>query len=258
MRVGYLMKVSILLPTYNERENIGILIPLIDSVLRGEGIEYEIIVIDDNSPDGTAEEALKLSSRYNVKVLKRPGRLGLSSAIHDGVRYSSGEVIIVMDADLQHPPGYIPMLLKRIGECDIVVASRYIPGGRSEGFPLVRRIVSRGSILLAHLIVPGTRRVRDAVSGFFAAKRSVLSRWRLLEPYGYKVLVEILGELQDVKVCEEPIVFKNREKGSSKLTVKVILSYIKTIYRLNPRVFLGYVLLTLTIVLLLSIILLAI
>ncbi|ADV64668.1 polyprenol monophosphomannose synthase [Desulfurococcus mucosus] len=242
------VKASIVVPTYNERENIRILIPMIHRALRDTGVDYEIIVVDDNSPDGTAEEAVHLSSAYPVKVVKRSGKLGLSSAIYEGVRHATGDIVVVMDADLQHPPEYIPALLRRIDGCDLVVASRYAPGGRVEGFPLVRRIVSKGSILLAHLVVPGTRRARDAVSGFFAAKREVVARWRMVEPRGYKVLVEILGELHDIRVCEEPIVFRSREKGSSKLTVRVMLSYIRTLFKLNPVSFTLYVLLILLLI----------
>jgi len=253
--MGACMKVSIVLPTYNERENISRLIPLIDSVLRDAGVDYEVIVVDDNSPDGTAEEALKLSGKYPVKVIKRPGKLGLSSAIYEGISHAVGDYVVIMDADLQHPPEYIPALIRRLRDCDLVVGSRYVPGGKVDGFPLLRRIVSWGSIILAHMVVPGTRRVRDAVSGFFAARKSVLSRWRLIEPYGYKVLVEILGEIRDIKVCEEPIVFKSREKGSSKLSSRVILSYVKTIYKLNPALFTAYIVLLLVLLVLIVVLL---
>lgn len=235
------MKVSIILPTFNERENIRVLIPSIGEVMRKAGLEYEIVVVDDNSPDGTAEEAVKLSNIYPVRVVRRPGKMGLSSSVYEGVKHSTGDVIVVMDADLQHPPEYIPVLVKRIQDgCDITVASRYVKGGRVEGFPVIRQLVSKASIFLAHMLVRGSRRVRDAVSGFFAARKSILQYWRLVEPRGYKVLVEILAEVEDARVCEEPFTFKGRASGSSKLSSRVILSYVRMLYKLNARLFLLY------------------
>lgn len=232
------MRVSVILPTYNERDNISVLIPLIHQVLASRGIDYEIVVVDDNSPDGTAEVARELSKQFNVKVILRPGKLGLTSAIYDGIRASSGDYIIVMDSDLQHPPDAIPSLIERARDCDVVVGSRYVEGGSIEGFPLVRRIISRGSIALAKLLVPRARGVKDPVSGFFLIKREVAAGWKPIEPRGYKALVEILSQLDaGVSVCEEPYRFRGRERGASKLGRKVILSYLRMLARINPAGF---------------------
>jgi len=234
------VKISIIIPTYNERENIERLIPLIDNYMRG--FNYEIIVVDDSSPDNTAKVAEALSAKYPVKVVKRPSKMGLSSAIYDGIRVSEGNVIVVMDADLQHPPAIIPKLVKHIDECDIVIASRYVRNGGIQGFGLFRFLISLGATMLARILIKGCRGVRDPVSGFFAAKREVLSAWRPIEPKGYKVLVEILGYLKPHRVCEEPYLFKQRASGTSKLGMRVILSYIRVLYKLNKTGFLILVL----------------
>lgn len=226
------VKISILLPTYNERENIE---QLIKSIARSmQGYNYEIVVIDDNSPDGTADVAQALSTIFPVRVLRRPGKLGLVSAIHDGIKASTGEVIVVMDADFQHPPEVIPRLLGRINECDIVIASRYVEGGGITGWSPLRRIVSMGAIVLARLLVSRARRVRDPVSGFFALRKEIANKWTPLAPRGYKALLEILAVARKAKICEEPYVFKSRQHGKSKLGLKQILSYVGVLARINP------------------------
>lgn len=225
------MKVSIVIPTYNERENIEKLIPLIDKYM--QGFNYEVIIVDDNSPDGTATVAEALSARYPVKVLKRPGKMGLTSAIYDGIRAASGDVIVVMDADLQHPPSLLPRLVKRLEECDVVIASRYVKGGGTRGFSSWRQLISLGATVLARLLVKGCRNVKDPVSGYFAAKRDILHAWKPIEPRGYKALVEILGLLRPRRACEEPYIFERRASGKSKLGKKVMLSYVRTLYKLN-------------------------
>ncbi|MGC8982195.1 MAG: polyprenol monophosphomannose synthase [Desulfurococcaceae archaeon] len=225
------MRVSVVVPTYNERENIGVLIELLDKHLKG--FDYEVVVVDDNSPDGTAEVAEELAKRYPVKVVKRPGKLGLASAIFDGINASSGDVIVVMDADLQHPPELVPALLERLGKCDLVIASRYVRGGRIEEWSLLRKVFSVGAVLLARLLVPGCFYVKDPVSGFFAIKRGLLRGWKPIEPRNYKVLVELLKELRGARVCEVPYVFKGRRRGTSKLSKSVIAAYVKVLIKLG-------------------------
>lgn len=226
-------EVSIVLPTYNERENIVELIRQLDQYL--QDYDYEVVVVDDNSPDGTATIAEELSSKYPIRVLKRPSKMGLTSAIHDGIKLSRGKVVVVMDADLQHPPETVPRLIRRISQCDVVIASRYAPGGRVENWSLARKIVSWGAILLARVLVPGCTHVKDPVSGFFAAKREILEKWTPIEPRGYKALVEILYTAKGARVCEEPFVFRGRERGVSKLSSSIMLSYVKLLLVLGRR-----------------------
>lgn len=218
------------MPTYNERANIA---PLIESLAKYlNGYTYEILVVDDNSPDGTADAAEALSGKYPVKVLRRPRKMGVTSAIHDGFKASSGSVIIVMDADFQHPPELVPRLLSRIRYCDVVVASRYAGGGRIEEWSFIRRAMSMVAVALVRVLVPECRSVKDPVSGFFALWREVLDSWRPVVPGGYKVLVEILATAKPTRVCEEPYVFRARRSGKSKLNTAVVFSFIKLLLKL--------------------------
>ena len=225
--------ITVILPTYNEKENIVHVIEQLAENLKN--YDYEIIVVDDNSPDGTADVAESLKTKYPVKVIRRPRKLGLTSAIYDGLVNASGDVIVVMDADLQHPPSLVPGLVSKLENCDIVIASRYIKGGGIQEWSLIRRIVSIGAILIARILLSECRRVKDPVSGFFAARRELLIKWKPITPEGYKALVEILATVKPRKICEEPYVFKSRGRGSSKLSSKIILSYIKLFFKLRAR-----------------------
>ncbi len=228
--------ISVIIPTYNERDNLEELIRRIDEALAGA--EYEVIVVDDNSPDGTAEVAKALSSSYPVRVKVRPGKMGLSSAVVEGLELARGDVIAVMDADLQHPPELLPELYRRIEKgCDIAIASRYVEGGSVAGWGLVRRVISRGSILLARVLLPRVRGVRDPSSGFFMFRRSVLEGVTdRLDPKGFKILLEILVKGKYSKVCEVPYTFGLRRRGSSKLGGRVIASYLVQVLDLSPPI----------------------
>ena len=194
---------------------------------------YELVIVDDNSPDGTAELALELSRHYPIRVIKRPGKLGLATAVVEGFKHARGEVLVVMDADLQHPPELVPELVRKVlyEGYDIAIASRYVKGGRIEGWSFTRRIVSKGAILLAHLLVPRTRGIKDPVSGFFAIKRSVIEGVEL-NPIGYKILLEILAKGRWTRVVEVPYTFKPRTRGKSKLSAKEIVNYLRHLLRL--------------------------
>lgn len=224
--------VSVIIPTFNERENIVQLIEQLSMYLRD--YNYEIIVVDDNSPDGTADVAESMNSKYPIKVIRRPGKLGLTSAIYEGILNAKGDVVVVMDADLQHPPSLVPKLVSRLNECDIVVASRYTRGGGIKEWNFTRRVVSIGAVILARILIDECRSVKDPVSGFFATHKNLLHSWKPLVPEGYKALVEILATVKPRKICEEPYIFKSRSKGSSKLGGKILVSYIKLLLKLRP------------------------
>ncbi len=221
--------ISIVVPTYNERENIEELLRRLDSSMRG--FEYEVIVVDDDSPDGTWEAALELSQKYPVKVIRRVGVRGLASAVVRGFREARGEAIVVMDADLQHPPEDVPRLIAALEETDIAVASRYAYGGRVEGWSLARRAVSWGATMLARLLLPRARRVKDPMSGFFAIKRSVIEGVEL-SPVGYKVLLEVLVKGRYRRVTEVPYVFRCRQRGESKLSSIEVFKYVRHLLKL--------------------------
>ena len=215
---------SIILPTYNEAENLPELIERIETALKGH--LFEIIVVDDNSPDGTADVAVELNRKYgNIRVLRRRGKLGLASAILDGVNMANGNVIVVMDADLQHPPELLPRLVEKMEEgYHVVIASRYVNGGGVEGWSFWRKLISKGAIFLAHLLLPETRKVKDVTSGYFVLKKDVLEGVRL-NPVGYKLLLEVLVKGRYSKVVEVPYIFKPRKKGKSKLGFNEIFNY---------------------------------
>jgi len=230
-------KITIVLPSYNEAENLPLIIEELGKVMDKLSFEWEVVVVDDNSPDGTAETARQLSSKYPVKVIVRPGRMGLNSAISLGMKNAKGDLIIVMDADLQHPPSTIPLLIQKSSECDLVIASRYVEGGKIIGFPLLRRITSIGAIILTRILLKKARSVKDPVSGFFLVKKNIARKWEPIEPFGYKALTEILAVSGEARVCEVPFEFKVRVKGSSKLSFKIILAHVKTLAKLNPTGF---------------------
>jgi len=225
--------ISIIIPTYNERNNVTPLIKRIDHAL--SNYDYEVVFVDDNSGDGTAEVAGALSSKYPVKVIVRQNKRGLASAVVDGLEHATGQIVGVMDADLQHPPEVIPDLLKEIQSgADIVIASRYVKGGACQGWGLTRRIISKGAIFLAHLLLPSTRQVRDPMSGFFMFNRQVVANADL-KPTGYKILLEILMEGQFQNLAEVPYTFITRSRGESKLSTRQQIDYLKHIYSLMRR-----------------------
>ena len=224
---------SIIIPTYNERDNI---VPLINRLHQAlSSYDYEIVLIDDDSSDGTAELAESLSPRYPVKVIVRKNKRGLASAVVDGISHADSEVIGVMDADLQHPPEIVPRLFQAIEDgADIAIASRYVEGGGCQGWSKIRKIISKGAIIIAHLLLPKTRQFSDPMAGFFMFKRRVVADARL-QPTGYKILLEILmaGEFQ--KATEVPYIFEVRSKGESKLNTRQQLDYLKHVFDLMKR-----------------------
>ena len=226
--------ISIIVPTYNESDSVTPLTEQIDGVLSGR--DYEIVFVDDDSPDGTAEKVSSISDTFPVKaVVRKEGKRGLAPSVVDGFDHVTGEIVVVMDADLQHPPTAIPALVKEIEDgTDIAVASRYIPGGEMPGLSPVRKLVSKGATLLAHLILPRVRTVNDPMSGFFAFKRKVVEGIEL-RPIGFKILLEILtlGKFETTK--EVPIKFEARDAGESKLNFREQIHYLKHLFSLFKR-----------------------
>jgi len=217
---------SIIIPTFNEAKNISLLIPKIHDVLNNHH-KHEIVVVDDNSPDGTAKVANRLAKKHNVKVLLRKKKRGLASAVIDGFRIAKGNVFCVMDADLSHPPDVLPKIIASLDNADLVVGSRLIRGGGSESWPFHRKLISWCAQGLAKPLTP----VKDAMSGFFALKKAVI-RNVPLEAYGYKILLEILVVGKYKKVAEVPFTFLNRSFGETKISVAVEIEYLKQLVHL--------------------------
>jgi dolichol-phosphate mannosyltransferase len=220
--------ILLIVPTYMESENIPSLADKLKNALKG--YDYEVLVIDDNSPDGTGEQAEK----QGLKVLRRPAKLGISSAFIEGIQTTESGIVGLMDADLQHPPELIPRMLNEIySGADLVIASRYVEGGKIEDWSLRRKIVSGMAIALAHLLLPKTRKIKDPMSGFFLLRREAIKDIGPTRNKGFKILLEILVKGRYNKVVEVPYTFKSRKQGKSKLGIGEIWNYVKHLYRLR-------------------------
>ena len=216
--------ISIILPVLNESENLIRAIPQLEKVIKETGCAYEIIIVDDESTDGTEEVLNNLSQNANVMVLDRHWKLGLSSAVVDGFNFARGSVLGVLDADLSHDISIIPDLISTLNNSDIkmVIGSRYIKGGGVDNtWPLKRRIVSRIASLMARPIT----RVKDPLSGFFFFKKELLNGVKL-RTTGFKICLEILIKANCERFKEIPYVFTDRKFGRSKLKTVVVLGYI--------------------------------
>ena len=229
-------QVSIIIPTYNESRNIiGILKSIGENLPKN--ITAEAIVVDDNSPDLTGkivEEYLrnvKKIAGYTMDIIHRTSKNGLSSAILSGVQRAKGDTIVVMDSDFSHPPQIIPKMIESLKkyQCDMVVASRYISGGKINGWTLKRKIMSKVATLIATKGL-GVK-TKDAMSGFFAFNKNILKGINF-DAIGYKILLEILVKKSGIAVKEIPYTFENRSFGSSKLDSSTVTDYFKSVWKL--------------------------
>ncbi len=226
--------VSIIIPTYNERGNIEKLIPQIFKSCEALDASVEVVIVDDNSPDGTGAVAEELGRKYNVRVLHRAGKLGLASAAIKGFSESKSNILGVMDADISHPPQTLPELIRPIlkGEAELTVGSRYIKGGGVEVWPFHRKLISGGATLMARHLT----RVKDPMSGIFFMKRSVIEGISL-NAKGYKIGLEVIVKGKYSKVSEVPYIFRNRFVGKSKLTLMEYVHYLRNLIVLTAYKF---------------------
>ena len=210
--------------------------PLIDGIHQTLGdYPYNILIVDDNSPDGTSEAAIQLSSRFPVNVVVRTDKRGLASAVVDGFQIATGDLLAVMDADLQHPPQVLkPLLDAALAGADLVVASRYITGGSVGNWSAFRRFMSKGAGWMAHTLLPSTRGIKDPMSGCFLFRREILSGVTL-SPVGYKILLEVLCLSKAGKMVEVPYRFENRRAGQTKLSLLTQGDYIRHLFSLMRR-----------------------
>ncbi len=220
--------VSVILPTYNESENIKVIVPHIFEVLNSFRMEGEVVIVDDDSPDGTAEVAIGLARDYPIKICVRKNKRGLATAVMKGFELASGDICIVMDADLSHPVEKIPGMVKPIleGKCDATVGSRYTLGGGCENWPFMRRFISKFSGVLAR----GLTRLTDPTSGFMAIRKDALNGVKL-DPVGWKIVLEAIIKTR-ARFQEVPIVFADRQIGESKLGTRVQAEYIVHLWKL--------------------------
>jgi dolichol-phosphate mannosyltransferase len=222
------LRLSIVIPTYNERESLPALLDRLNRTLDDRKIWYEVIVVDDDSPDGTWELAESLRSRdQKLRVIRRRGQRGLATAVVAGWSEARGDVLGVLDGDLQHPPETVGGMLdamERYG-ADIVVASRSAPSGGASNWSARRRAISWFATLLALGLLP-LGGVRDPLSGFFILRKDVVSEVTL-KPEGYKILLEVLVRGRWRTVREVPYTFEEREKGRSKMGWPEVLAYLR-------------------------------
>ena len=227
---------SLVIPTYNEGKNVQKIVKLLSQQLDAAIPEaYELIVVDDNSPDLTWEIAQEIMPDYpQLRVMRRIEERGLSTAVIRGWQAARGEVLGVIDADLQHPP---ELLLKLWGEIkrggDLAVASRHVEGGGVSDWSVIRRFLSRGAQTLGLIILPEViGRVSDPMSGYFMVRRRCIAG-RTLSPLGYKILIEVLARGRVPWIGEVGYVFQEREEGESKVTSKQYIDYLRHLVRLR-------------------------
>jgi dolichol-phosphate mannosyltransferase len=231
------IRLSVVIPTYNEIKNVGELVRRLSALLRARlgSNGFELIVVDDDSPDRTWERATELAADYpQVRVVRRVGERGLSTAVIRGWQVARGEVLGVIDADLQHPPEIMIQLWEQVSQgADLAVASRHVEGGGVSDWSLARRILSRGAQLIGLLILPNVvGRVSDPMSGYFMVRRAALQDVELL-PLGYKILIETIGRASIQRIAEVPYVFRERAEGESKVTSKLYGEYLRHLLRLR-------------------------
>lgn len=222
--------VSIVVPTFREAENLAVLAGCIDTALSGSGVEWELVLVDDDSRDGSEEVAAKLAQHLPVRLeVRREPPRDLSLSVLRGIQISRFDRVVVMDADLSHPPERIPDLVQALGgDCDMAVGSRYVSGGSVDrGWSLWRVLNSYGATLLARPLAACS----DPMSGFFALDRRMLPDLGRLRPIGYKIGLELMvrGRL---RVAEVPIEFSNRDRGVSKMNLRQQFNYLRHLKRL--------------------------
>jgi dolichol-phosphate mannosyltransferase len=227
---------SLIVPTYNESGNIEKIVRILSSVLdKALPNDYELIIVDDDSPDRTWDLARELMADYpHLRVMRRQTERGLSTAVIRGWQAARGEVLGVIDGDLQHPPDVLLKLLTEIDRgADLAIASRHVEEGGVSDWSIVRRLLSRGAQMLGLVILPGAiSRVSDPMSGYFMVRRNAIAEKRM-DPIGYKILIEVLGRGDIEQVAEAGYIFQEREEGKSKVTWKQYKEYIHHLARLR-------------------------
>ena len=229
------MRCVVIVPTYNESDNIASLVPLI---LR-QGEEFHVLIVDDNSPDGTGDIAERLARELpRVHAMHRAEKLGLGTAYVAGFRWAldfGADLIVEMDADFSHDPAMLPHFVRAMEDCDLLLGSRYVPGGGVENWPASRRWMSQGGSLYARTILG--LGVRDLTGGFKCFRRHVLEALNLddVEASGYAFQIEMTYRtlLQGFRVKEMPIIFADRVQGTSKMSRAIFLEAIVAVWKLR-------------------------
>jgi len=227
------VKFSIVIPTYNEIGGIERLLTALSELFVREGLDGEIIVVDDNSPDGTGAVVDRLAARLPVRCLHRAGKLGLASGVIEGWQFARPESVAVgvMDADFSHDIAILPTMVRALLDgADLAIGSRYVPGGGIEDWPWKRKFTSQVAILLAQPLTA----VRDITSGYFLVRRSALEGVEL-DPIGFKIGLEVMTKARYQRFVEVPYVFTDRVAGESKLNGREIVNYLRQLGRIYLR-----------------------
>ncbi|MEK9147524.1 MAG: polyprenol monophosphomannose synthase [Patescibacteria group bacterium] len=219
-----MIKVSIIVPTYNESKNLPLLVQEIFDVIDKNKIDLEFIIVDDNSPDGTGQVAEELGKQYPVRAIHRAGKLGLGSAVIEGFKLSDRELMGVMDGDLSHDPAILNELILSLEDNDIAIGSRFVEGSTVEQWAMNRKLISEAGVFFARLLTGA----RDPLSGYFFIRKSVISGIDL-RTKGYKILLEILVKGSFNRVKELPYKFRIRKFSSSKLNYEEYILFFKQI-----------------------------
>ncbi|WP_167496354.1 polyprenol monophosphomannose synthase [Desulfopila sp. IMCC35006] len=222
--------ITIIVPTLNEAENVDLLLERILRVRQSSNLDFDILFVDSASADATCDRVLAWQDKAPVRLLRQEFDIGLAGAVTAGARYTDAEYVLVMDADLSHPPESIPKLLQPLldGTFDMVIGSRYVEGGSLPDWPFLRRLSSRIATLPALLFCS----VKDPLAGFFAVQRRRLTDLSDSVP-GFKIGLAILAEYgRDIRVTEIPIEFRDRDYGYSKMNHRVALAYLKQLITL--------------------------
>lgn len=224
---------SIVVPTYNERDRLADLVEAIFAGYAEERLDGELVIVDDNSPDGTGALADELAGRYRITVVHRAGKLGLGTAVVEGFAAGSAPIVGVIDADLSHPPRALPRMLAamRAEQADMVIGSRYIPGGGTHNWSRSRLLMSRAACLVARGLTP----VQDATSGFFLIRKDLAGGVRI-SAGGFKICLELLVRSRPATVVEIPYVFEGRTAGESKMNLREALGYLQQLKDLRAFV----------------------
>ena len=225
------MDLSIIIPTFNEASNVKKLVKRITAILKDNSCRYEILFIDD-SQDNTPLILEQLVNEFPVvRTIHRRNKTGLASAVVEGFQHCLGNKIIVMDADLQHPPELLPLMLKRLSEADIVIPSRFVAGGSDGGLNVIRKVISWTARTIGRLAIKKLRNISDCTGGFFGLNRWVITN-SPLDPIGWKILMEVLVKGKYHSIHEIPYAFHIRDNGKSKMRLKEQANYLRHIVRL--------------------------
>jgi dolichol-phosphate mannosyltransferase len=220
---------TIVIPTYNERDRLGALLERIFDACDHAGLAVEVVVVDDNSADGTGRVADEWAISRRVRVIHRAGKLGLGTAVLEGFAIAQTDVVGVMDGDLSHPPELLPRLFRTIadGNFDLVVGSRYVRGGGTENWAIGRWLLSRAGCWLARPLTP----VRDAMSGFFLIRREHLDGFST-SVRGFKIGLELFVRSQPRRLAEVGYVFVGRTLGASKMSFREASGFLQQLVSL--------------------------